>query len=350
MDLINQAVIHKAFGEGKVINIENGYIIVLFSQGEKRFLYPSIFNQFLTMKDAACADFVKSEILLEESKVAEDAEKKRLQAMKQQEAFALAMVKEKKITKKAKSFPRANIAFKCNYCDGGKSSEQVGFNGVCSNAVIHNNIEVEKRTWCNDELCPCIHYHNGEIDRTTLDQKCCDGELVCYESQMLRDWRALAGIVRSGDRKNEPMKLQQVQKNSLCVLTTRDPASIETERYIFAVFLVDETYEGDNREEGYVSTKSKYRIKLSPNEAHKMLFWNYHANDNQSDIAAWNSGLHRYLDDAEAVQILRDVATLKIGTDDEELASEFLTHFITINGVDTNTVPEKNGALIQSGF
>ena len=49
-------------------------------------------------------------------------------------------------------------------------------------------------------------------------------------------------------------------------------------------------------------------------------------------------GLHRNL---EAVQVLRDVAALKVDTDDEELASEFLSHFIAINGVDTNTVPEK---------
>ncbi len=35
MNLINQTVIHKAFGEGKIISIENGYITVIFPQGEK---------------------------------------------------------------------------------------------------------------------------------------------------------------------------------------------------------------------------------------------------------------------------------------------------------------------------
>lgn len=350
MNLINQTVMHKAFGEGKIISIENGYITVIFPQGEKKFMYPSVFNQFLTMKDAACADFVESEILLQKAKAAQAAEQIRLQAMKRQDVSASAVTKANKITNKAKSFSRANIAFKCNYCDGGSSFEQVGFNGVCSDAVIRNNIEAEKRTWCTDELCGCLKYHNGEIDRAALDKLCRDGELVCYESQMLRDWRAYAGVYRSGDRKGEPMKLQQVQNNSLCVLTTRAPGSTEPERYIFAVFLVDEAYEGDNREEGYVSAKSRYRIKLSPVEAHKMLFWNFHANDNRSDVAAWSSGLHRYLDDTEAVQILRDIAALKAGTDDEGLASEFLSHFVTINGVDINSVPGKNGALIQAGI
>ena len=345
MDLINQTVIHKAFGEGKVINVEKDYITILFTQGEKKFLYPSVFKQFMTMKDAACASFVKSEL---EQKEKQAAEQKRLLALKQDEISALALKMESHTAIKGKSFPRANIAFKCNYCDGGKSANQVGFNGVCSDAVIRNNIEVEKRTWCNDETCACLQYHNGEIDRATLDSQCGEGGFVCYESQMLRDWRALAGVVRSGDRKDEPMKLQQVQSNSLCVLTTRDPGSTETERYIFALFLVDETYEGDNREEGYVTTRSKYKIKLSPGEAHKMLFWNYHANDNRSDVAVWSSGLHRYLDDTEAVQILRDVAEIKAGTADEGLALEFLAHFISINRVDASAIPAKYGALIQA--
>ena len=349
MNLVNQTVIHKAFGEGKIISIENGYITILFSQGEKKFIYPSAFKQFVSMKDPACAEFVQAEIAALEAKEAEAAEQKRLLAMQQQEAaLAASAAKDSKPVKKAKVFPRANIAFKCNYCDGGKSAEQVGFNGVCSDAVIYNNIEVEKRTWCNDESCACLHYHNGEMDRETLDSQCRDGGFVCYESQMLREWRALAGVVRSGVRKDEPMKLQQVQNNSLCILTTRDPDSSETDRYIFAIFLVDETYEGDNREEGYVSTRSKFKIKLSPDEAHKMLFWNYHTNDNQSDVAAWSSGLHRYFDDVEAVQILRDVADLKTGTADEALAKEFLSHFITINGADVDSVPTNNGAIVRA--
>ena len=50
--------------------------------------------------------------------------------------------------------------------------------------------------------------------------------------------------------------------------------------FIFGVFLVDEAYEGDNREEGYVTTTSKYKISLSLDEAKQMLFWNYYHNEN----------------------------------------------------------------------
>ena len=141
--------------------------------------------------------------------------------------------------------------------------------------------------------------------------------------------------------------MNQVQSNSLCVLTTRDPNSTEEERYIFGVFLVDETYEGDSRDEGYVSTKSKYRIKLTPSQAHKMLFWNYHINGNSPKSVAWSSGLHRYIESVEAIQILQDIALLKRGANDEALANELLNSLARINNIDLNAVPKKNGALLR---
>jgi len=146
------------------------------------------------------------------------------------------------------------------------------------------------------------------------------------------------------------MKLNQVQTNSLCVLTTRDPGSIENERYIFAVFLVDESYEGDNCDEGYVTTSSKYKIKLSPKEAHSMLLWNYHANENQPEITVWSSGLHRYFDDEQATQILKDISIMKQGTPDEDLAFEFLNYFIKINDVDIKSLPEKRACKEKNGI
>ena len=38
-------------------------------------------------------------------------------------------------------------------------------------------------------------------------------------------------------------------ENSLAVLTTRDPDTPDTRRYIFAVFLIDEYFDGDNTQE-----------------------------------------------------------------------------------------------------
>jgi hypothetical protein len=338
MNIVGQAVNHKKFGTGTVLNLENNCIVVSFSVGEKSFQFPSAFGSFLIAEDKELSAYI--EILrIEKEQLEAEAE-----AKKAEEVSKLIII-DRESSLKYKKMARANIAFKCNFCDGGKSDKQVGFDGVCSDSIVNNNIAVEHRTWCNSDDSACLEYYNGRISREELDQKCNDGGFVCYESQMLRDWKALAGIVQNGERKGEPMKLHQVQRNSLCVLTTRNPSSCENERYIFGVFLVDDTYEGDGNDEGYVSTTSKYKLKLSPKEAQKMLFWNYHANINNPETPAWNSGLHRYYQDDVAVQILRDIVEIKKATDDYILAKEFLDYFCEINRVDISEGDLPNGAL-----
>lgn len=344
MNLLNQLVTHKAFGEGEVTEHSDSYLNITFATGDKRFVFPDSFEMFLKAEDTQIneqiSELLKLKTIEKEMKIAEKLiEFDHLNQMKVSKSIS------KPNKNLPKVHPRANVAFKCNFCDGGQSSEQIGYNGACSDNIINNNIVVEHRTWCNSEDCPCLHYHNGEISRKELDKICSNGGFVCYESQMLRDWKALAGIVQHGDNKGKPMKLNQVQSNSLCVLTTRDPQSSENDRYVFAVFLVDDTYEGDIHDEGYVSTQSEFKIKLSPEESRSMKFWNYHSNDNQSDRAVWSSGLHRYFEDEQAAQILKDITNLKKGTKDEGLSIKLFEHFCQINSIDKDTLAEPFGAL-----
>lgn len=92
---------------------------------------------------------------------------------------------------------------------------------------------------------------------------------VCYESQMLRSWAAFAGYAHTKENYQKPMKLNKIQINSLAILTTREPYALEKDRFVFGVFIVDEAYEGDNREQGYVTTSSKYKLSLSLDDAKK---------------------------------------------------------------------------------
>lgn len=344
MNLDNEIVIHKVFGEGSILQLAGDRLTVSFISGVKKFIFPDAFNGFLMAKNPKISEQIQELI-----KEFECVKQKDLQEKQNAVAIERQLYTEQKEfrspRKSVKNIQRANIAFKCNFCDGGQSDEQVGFNGVCSDDLIHNNIVMEKRTWCSSGDCPCLSYHSGNMTREELDSMCKDDGFVCYESQMLREWKAMAGIVQHGENKGKPMKLNQVQTNSLCVLTTRDPRSKEEDRYIFAVFLVDDSYEGDGRDEGYVSTTSEYKIKLTPAEARSLLFWNYHANDNHPEVAVWSSGLHRYFEDEQAVQILRDIAKIKKGTDEEVLSEKFLQHFCRINGVDISTVKGLSGAL-----
>lgn len=277
MNLINIKVDHKVFGEGVIIENENSYVTVKFDKDEKKFMYPSSFDGYLTVQNIKASESIKEEIRV--IKKLEKDEKVRLAEVERKiKVEKLNSSKKKKA--KSKVYPRANIAFKCTFSDEGYSDE-----------------------------------------------------------------KELTSIVQTFNRNGEPMKLNKVQNNSLCIVTTREPNTVERERYIFGVFLVDDAYSLDNKDEGYVTTNSKYSIKLSLKESHEMLFWNYHTNKNKPELALWSSGLHRYFEDEQAIQILQDIVALKKGTDEEELSKEFLLHFAKINNINISTVAEKNGVL-----
>lgn len=51
MDINNQAVKHKTFGSGVVIELTTKIITVCFSEGEKKFVYPDAFREYLVLKN-----------------------------------------------------------------------------------------------------------------------------------------------------------------------------------------------------------------------------------------------------------------------------------------------------------
>jgi len=343
MNIKENVVIHKVFGEGTVVDHTDNYLTVLFNVGEKKFVYSDSFKNFLKAKDSELNAKILNELAeIERQKIEAEQEKKRF-ALLERERLAEQQAVQR--TPKVKIYPRENIAFKCNFCDGGKTAESIGFNGLCSDEIIRHNVKV-KRPSCSSDYSPCKKYYDGEIksydELKEIVSKDYDN-FVCYESIMLRDWKASAGIAQTG----EPMRLMKVQVNSLAVLTTRLLYESDENRFIFAVFLVDETYEGDTREEGYVSTNSNYKIELTPTEAKELKFWNYYFCANAPEVIKFGSGLHRYLSDEQAAQILRDIAEVKKGTAQEELAQEFFEYFCKINGIDIESIPQNNGALMR---
>jgi hypothetical protein len=371
MNIVGEKVLNNKNDEGTVIEQKEGYVFVDFAGVKTKFQYPMAFKQFLRLKNSDIAGLVTREIVAMEDEekrkiddllaIEKEEERKRKKAELEEELrkkeAEREIIKQKLNPKKPGNLTRNkstkdpkynNVAFKCNYCDGGKTKDQIGFAGVCSDSAISNNVFIEKRTWCSSEDSYCFQYANGEISRKDLESYMSKkSDYVCYESQMLTNWAAYAGIVQNGERKGEPMKLNEVKINSLCVLTTRNPLTIEAERYIFGAFLVDDTYEGDSAEAGSVSTKSKYKIKLSEDEANTLKYWNYHSNSNSPEKQLWASGLHRYFSNQEAAQILRDIAKVKKGTKDENLAQEFYEHFCKLHNVKIDTLPSPKGSLMH---
>lgn len=348
MNTIGKKVFHQRWGMGIIKELNDDNMSVEFSEGIKKMKYPDAFEKFLIANDSDFQKYALEMLNIKREKEAAEKEAKRLAYLEELERAKKELEEDvkKSAVARSKKIHRENIAFKCNFCDGGADEEHIGFKGVCSDTLIDYNIEDACHTWCCSDNAPCMKYYNGELSRKELDEQC-EGGFVCYESRMLEEWKASAGYVVSGENKNKPMKLNKVQTNSLAVLSTRIPGTKEKDRFIFGVFLVDDAFEGDAHEEGFVSTKSKYKIELSADEASQIKYWNYYYNERTPEKIAWGQGLHRYIDNIQSAQILRDVLAIKKGKNDEDLAKEFYEYFCRINGLKDNDIPQNNGALLR---
>ena len=238
-----------------------------------------------------------------------------------------------------------NIAIRCSFCNGGHDADKIGYGGICSDDVIKNNIETEKRASCKNENSFCRQYYDKNIDRKNLDEVVMNNGFICYESRMLEDWKAFTGYAQSGANKGKPIAMNKLDKNALCILTTCYPQTVEDMRCIFAAYLIDDSYSDEDRKSGHISTNSTYRFSFSHKETQKLLFWNYYANNTKPDLAKWCMGEYRYFDNIIAAQILKDIAEVKKGSNDEKLAEEFFEYFCDIKGIEKNLIPELSGAL-----
>lgn len=229
---------------------------------------------------------------------------------------------------------RPCIAFKLNYCDGGKNSERIGFCGICSDTIIKYNILTKKREWCSNENCACRKYFDKNISRKELETYWDEYDVdfyTCYESAALRDWFFEAGA----DYNGKPRSIRGAEINHLGIFTTVEPNKPESDRMIVAMFIIGKVFEGNDEECGYVGAfaDSECCLEFSPNEARQMKFWKIYQNPNAVDTLKWGSGLFRYFTDKDAVKFLKMAVEIKKGTADEELAKDFLHYYIKLNKI-----------------
>src|SRR5699024_11650474 len=94
------------------------------------------------------------------------------------------------------------------------------------------------------------------------------------------DWQVSTGMVQSGKNKGQPNRAARLGPNSASLLTARESDQSETKRRILGLYMVNETFSSDLNDDGMVPSHEKFRIKLTDQEAEKMLFWNYYINKN----------------------------------------------------------------------
>lgn len=330
--MLNKKVIHKTLGEGVIVKFEDNIATVKFSERTIDFRYPDAFSKYLALVDAEAQNEVKA--LADEvvaKKEAEERAKAEAKAEEVRRHYARMIAEENKKRKisaaELKNKSHGNLAFKANFCDGGCSESCVGFKGVCSPEQIKYNIEKERRAWCSNEGSPCGRYHAGKISYNEL----CDlhdQSFVCYESRMLKEWRADAGEDLTSGGTGKARRIANAATNSLAVLTTELPGT--SERIIFGIFITGIVDEGDDLSAGYVQADPNYTIELTCEEAQKMKFWNYYKNSDGSN--RWSQRLYRYLSNDSCVKILEDIVNLKSG-EEKAHAEKVLKRYTDLKGI-----------------
>jgi len=167
------------------------------------------------------------------------------------------------------------------------------------------------------------------------------------QTNVFEDWTVFTGEVQSGKNKGKPNIVARLRPNSSVLLTVREADQEETERKVIGLYMVPETFSGDDNEDGMIEAHEGYRIKLTETEAEKILFWNYYLNKNYPHRTTWNSGKYRYFDNVITAQILKDIITLKTDEDEIKQAEDFLNYFSEMNLLDLSDLPKASGALKQ---
>ena len=62
MLLNNLEVLHKSFGKGTVVATNGQYITVKFESAQKTFVYPDIFEKFLTLADGSVSEEILADL------------------------------------------------------------------------------------------------------------------------------------------------------------------------------------------------------------------------------------------------------------------------------------------------
>lgn len=321
-DIIGQKVLHKNLGEGIVTHIMGKILYVRFQEKTVRFEFPEAIGVWLALADnekaAEVERFMKHKEAPPKIEIKETAPKRPPDCV-------LTRVPEGRTQKKKAA--RNNVAFKLNYCNGGKTANIIGFSGVCSEEVIRYNIKTKHRVWCSNPYCDCRRFYDGEISYEDLIRTYDEGNSLCYESVALRDWIAFAGANANGD----PRTLRSAVINKLGIFTTVHPN--ETDWLIFGAFMIEKVIEGDEDNIGGVYGNLDYCIELTPKEARKVHFWDYYKNSNHPESKKWGSGLVRYFDDDMAVKILQAMLDAKEDKEGKNKARRLLSRYCEANNI-----------------
>ena len=120
MDLTDQQVEHKVFGEGNVVEHKDSYVVVDFPSGNKKFVFPDAFDKFLTLTDQKTANLVGKLVKERKQEVKEKERRRKKQRALKAERRRLYLERERMRRRRTaqRIHPSSQSVFWC------KASEQ----------------------------------------------------------------------------------------------------------------------------------------------------------------------------------------------------------------------------------
>ena len=181
MDIKGQKILHKKFGEGIIKALEEDRIRVEFSGTDRLFACSEAFIRMISAEDELIS-YLNDYITDVENRNTELKANRLAELEKQLRERKTDFAESKEINRDC-----YNIAVDAVYCDGGRSENCVGFNGVCSDSVLEQNVNANDGRWCTKHECRCGVYaeERSTAVRRELDRLMEDGGFVCPESRML---------------------------------------------------------------------------------------------------------------------------------------------------------------------
>lgn len=76
MLLENLEVLHRSFGKGKIVSVNGKYITVKFDGVQKIFVYPDIFEKFLTLADGSISSEIEADLNVAREQKQKELDKK----------------------------------------------------------------------------------------------------------------------------------------------------------------------------------------------------------------------------------------------------------------------------------
>ena len=323
MNLVNQKVMHlkQDFGLGIIVEQDENIVTVKFEHKEHKMKmqYPEAFLNYVKLIDTNLQNQIE---VLAKEKIVSEHERTALSLKRQREKIVHDNAFKPTHGVLNTSY-RPCIAFKLNYCDGGKSDHIVGFNGICSDKIIRLN-QMMNRDWCTNPDCECSQYYNGQITRYELDKAWENtryGNFLCYESAALRDRAFGAGSGR---------KINGAGNGHLCIFTTQIPDEQgilkQNERLVVFMGLIQEVIDSNDGDLIYIDKNHFINFNLS--EARQFKFWDIHSNKDKNNTL-WGSGLFRYFDDYEAIRFIKKAIEIK--KHDSAAAKELLKYYCELH-------------------